>query len=153
MELTFTNSGPNELSAYEETYASLARKILAYLSIPSEYIVEVNIVDDQEIQDINRSYRGFDKPTDVISFAFLDHIEREVTIRGDVPRMLGEILISYETAKRQAQAYGHSLDREMKFLFTHGMLHLLGYDHTSEQLEKEMFALQDKILDKENKNG
>jgi len=124
---------------------------MALLKITAEYIIEVNLVSDEEIQAINKAYRGKDAPTDVISFAFLDSIETEVAIKGDVPRLLGEIMISYETAERQATKYGHSMQREMKFLFAHGILHLLGYNHETIDQEKVMFALQDQILDQEKK--
>ena len=153
MEITFTNSGPASFAIYETEYASLADRILKFLKVSGEYLLEINIVNDEEIRTINKSYRGLDKPTDVISFAFLDNIKREVRIKGKVPRLLGEIIISFETAITQAEAYGHSLEREMKFLFTHGMLHLLGYDHQSPDDEAVMIALQKSILDKEKKNG
>ncbi|MDY0345132.1 MAG: rRNA maturation RNase YbeY [Bacilli bacterium] len=151
MEITFTNTGPSSFSDYETIYRNLALAIFAFLKNESDYVIEVNIVSDAEIQAINKAYRGKDVPTDIISFAFLDHIETEITIKGDVPRLLGEIMISYETAKRQAKAYAHSLQREMKFLFTHGILHLLGYNHETEEQEKIMFALQEQILDQEKK--
>ena len=64
-----------------------------------------------------------------------------------MPTELGDILISYETMLRQADDYGHSIEREMCFLFTHGLLHLLGYDHMEKDDEKEMFALQNEILE------
>jgi len=153
MEITFTNSGAPLFDRYEEVYNHLASEIFALLKVGSDYIVEVNLVDDAEIHSLNRLYRGIDHPTDVISFAFLDNVDKEIAIRGDVPRLLGEIMISYETAARQAEVYGHSLAREMKFLFAHGMLHLLGYDHVREEDEKAMFALQDKILEKETKTN
>jgi probable rRNA maturation factor len=151
MEITFTNSGPQTFKKYKSLYIKLAKDVFAYLKINANYVLEVNITDDAKIQEINRAYRGLDRPTDVISFAFLDNIVNEPPIIGEVPRLLGEIIISYETAIRQAEAYGHSLEREMKFLFTHGMLHLLGYDHQDADQEKIMFDLQDQILDKEKK--
>ncbi|MFA5421567.1 MAG: rRNA maturation RNase YbeY [Bacilli bacterium] len=153
MELTFTNSGPKSFDEYESLYAQLAKDILLRLKIKGQYVIEINIVSDDEIRAINKAYRGIDKPTDVISFAFLDDIKAEIRIQGDVPRLLGEIIISHETALRQAKAYGHPLEREMKFLLAHGMLHLLGYDHQSAEEERIMFALQDQILDKEKKHG
>lgn len=153
MEITFTNSGPKLFDSYEATYGELTNRILHFLKIKGDYIIEINIVDDAEMQIINKTYRGLDKPTDVISFAFLDDIKTEIRIKGSVPCLLGEIIISHETAKRQAETYGHSLMREMKFLFTHGMLHLLGYDHQDAEQEKIMFTLQDSILDQEKNNG
>jgi probable rRNA maturation factor len=151
MEISFTNTGPSSFDDYESAYRELAIAIFKYLKITSDYIVEVNLINDEEIQAINKAYRGKDAPTDVISFAFLDNIESEIAIKGDVPRLLGEIMISYETAARQAKNYGHSLEREMKFLFTHGILHLLGYNHETEEQEQVMFALQNQILEKEKK--
>lgn len=151
MEITFTNTGPTAFDDFESAYRDLAVAIFKYLKITSDYIIEVNLVGDEEIHAINKAYRGKDAPTDVISFAFLDNIDSEIAIKGDVPRLLGEIMISYETAKRQAENFGHSLQREMKFLFTHGILHLLGYNHETEEQERIMFALQDQILEKEKK--
>lgn len=151
MEITFTNTGPTAFDDFESAYRDLAVSIFKYLKITSNYIIEVNLVGDEEIHAINKAYRGKDAPTDVISFAFLDNIDSEIAIKGDVPRLLGEIMISYETAKRQAENFGHSLLREMKFLFTHGILHLLGYNHETEEQERIMFALQDQILEKEKK--
>lgn len=151
MEITFTNTGPTTFDDFESAYRDLAVSIFKCLKITSNYIIEVNLVGDEEIHAINKAYRGKDAPTDVISFAFLDNIDSEVAIKGDVPRLLGEIMISYETAKRQAENFGHSLQREMKFLFTHGILHLLGYNHETEEEERIMFALQDQILEKEKK--
>ena len=101
------------------------------------------IVDDNKIHEINRDYRQIDKSTDVISFAMEDNDQYYV---AGMPRSLGDIFISIDHAKTQAKDYGHSLKREMCFLFTHGLLHLLGYDHMNEDDEKEMFDLQKQIL-------
>lgn len=145
MELDFENLGPAQYSAYEEVFNDLMKKTLSFLSIKDNYIVDVTIIDNQEIHKINKEYRGVDRPTDVISFAFFDD-ENESLVKGDAPKSLGQILISYQKAEEQAKEYGHSLNREMSFLFVHGLLHLLGYDHMNEKDEKEMFKLQDDIL-------
>ena len=145
MELDFENLGPAQYSAYEEVFNDLMKKTLSFLSIKDNYIVDVTIIDNQEIHKINKEYRGVDRPTDVISFAFFDD-ENESLVKGDAPKSLGQILISYQKAEEQAKEYGHSLNRELSFLFVHGLLHLLGYDHMNEKDEKEMFKLQDDIL-------
>lgn len=145
MELDFENLGPAQYSAYEEVFNDLMKKTLSFLSVKDNYIVDVTIIDNQEIHKINKEYRGVDRPTDVISFAFFDD-ENESLVKGDAPKSLGQILISYQKAEEQAKEYGHSLNREMSFLFVHGLLHLLGYDHMNEKDEKEMFKLQDDIL-------
>ena len=104
-------------------------------------------MDNEFIHNINRDYRHIDRPTDVISFAFLDGDENKDKIfQSNAMVVLGEIYISFDKAREQALAYGHSLDRELKFLFVHGLLHLLGYDHMTKEDEKIMFALQDEIL-------
>ena len=106
-------------------------------------LFNVILVDNNYIHKINKEYRGIDKETDVISFALEDNEQYYV---AGMPRSLGDIFISYEHACQQAQEYGHSLKREMCFLMTHGLLHLLGYDHMNEDDEKEMLALQKDIL-------
>ena len=96
--------------------------------------ISVMLVNNAEIHELNLQHRNMDKPTDVLSFPMDDE-------------MLGDIVISMEQAKLQAENYGHSLEREVGFLTVHSMLHLFGYDHeTSEENEAEMFDLQDKIL-------
>ncbi|WOV85517.1 rRNA maturation RNase YbeY [Sporosarcina jeotgali] len=110
--------------------------------------LSVTFLDDSAIQQINRDYRGKDQATDVISFALEEEGEGEAAVIGadDIPRHLGDLLISVETAKRQAEEYGHSIERELGFLALHGFLHLLGYDHMTETDEKKMFGRQDEIL-------
>lgn len=103
----------------------------------------VIIIDNEKIHEINREYRGVDRPTDVITFALEDHKDIEFE---DI-RLLGDVYISIEKARSQAEEYGHSLKREISFLTIHGLLHLLGYDHMEEKEEKEMFKLQNEILD------
>ena len=146
MELDF-NSFDESLNGYQAIYEELLEKTLKHLSLSFDPFISVTIVNNDYIHDINRTYRHKDAPTDVISFAFLDdNPDREALLHSDKMVVLGEIYISSEKAKEQALAYGHSLDRELKFLFIHGLLHLLGYDHMKEEDEKVMFRLQDEIL-------
>ncbi|MDQ0430014.1 putative rRNA maturation factor [Planomicrobium stackebrandtii] len=109
--------------------------------------VSVTFVTNEMIRDINREYRGKDQPTDVISFAMEELGEGETAIIGSPePRMLGDIIISLDRTKEQAADYGHSFERELGFLAIHGFLHLLGYDHMTEEDEKKMFSRQEEIL-------
>lgn len=100
------------------------------------------ITDNKYIRKLNREYRNIDKETDVISFALKDSKD---IIDFDV---LGDIYISYDKAVDQAREYNHSLKREILFLITHGILHLLGYDHLTKEDEEKMFKKQDELLDK-----
>ena len=103
-------------------------------------------MDNEYIHKINKEYRGVDRPTDVISFA----LEDEPDIKLD-HRILGDIYISIDKAREQANEYGHSLKRELCFLTVHGVLHLLGYDHMKSKKDEEiMFSLQDEILESLN---
>ena len=108
--------------------------------------LSVIFVDNDEIQEINRTYRNIDRVTDVISFALEDNDEKLI---GD--RILGDIYLCIPRMKEQAKEYNHSEKRELSFLVCHGLLHLLGYDHVNnKEEEKVMFDLQDEILDSLN---
>lgn len=109
-------------------------------------IFSVIFVEDEEIHAMNRDYRGVDRVTDVISFAFEDNND---LVYNEI-RMLGDIYICIPQMKRQAESYDHSEKRELSFLAVHGLLHLLGYDHMNEEDEKVMFALQELILNEQN---
>ena len=102
----------------------------------------VILVNNEYIHDLNLNYRKVDRPTDVITFALEDGVE----IDYDSWRMLGDIYISIDKARSQAEEYGHSFLREFAFLTVHGFLHLLGYDHMTESDEKIMFKEQEDIL-------
>ena len=101
------------------------------------------IVDNKRIHDINKEYRNVDRETDVISFAMEDNMDVQYT---DF-RLLGDIYISIDKCYEQALEYGHSNVREICFLATHGILHLLGFDHMTTDDEKKMFSLQNELLD------
>lgn len=118
--------------------------------------VNLSFVDEKEIRTVNLQTRNVDRATDVLSFPTIDNPTRgkidanlhaaEIDPEtGLVP--LGDVLICRQVAKRQAEEYGHGLKRELCFLALHGLLHLLGYDHVSEDDEKQMTQLQKQILD------
>jgi probable rRNA maturation factor len=117
--------------------------------------VSLTFTNDEEIHQLNLEYRGIDRPTDVLSFAMQEDGKDELGIIFEVESedetdpisgMLGDIIISVDTAKAQSEEYGHSLEREIGFLFVHGFLHLIGYDHQDERSEAEMTAKQEAIL-------
>ena len=108
----------------------------------NDAIFNIIIVDDDTIHELNKTYRGKDSVTDVISFALEDD---ETFIKTDY-RVLGDIYICLNKAKSQAVEYGHSFLRELAFLTIHGLLHLLGYDHMEKDEEEVMFKLQEVIL-------
>ncbi|WP_295251284.1 rRNA maturation RNase YbeY [uncultured Catenibacterium sp.] len=143
IDFVFDNEVDNFENNYEQDFTAIIEQALKTLDIEDDVEVSCVLVDDERIHEINREYRHIDRSTDVISFAMEDN--DQFYVEG-MPRTLGDIFISVDHAKKQAEEYGHSLRREMCFLFTHGILHLLGYDHMTDEQEKEMFGLQDKIL-------
>jgi probable rRNA maturation factor len=104
----------------------------------------VTFVDEAAIQELNREYRGLDRPTDVLSFA---QEEGDPFLPPDAPRMLGDIIISVPTAIRQAEERGHEAVDELGLLLIHGFLHLLGEDHDTPAKKKQMWARQQALLD------
>lgn len=104
-------------------------------------ILSVVIVSNKEIQKLNKQWRQKDYPTDVLSFP----LDIDGAIEG-VPFEMGELVISAEKAEEQAEDYGHSFEREITFLFVHGCLHVLGFDHMNAKDEKDMFSRQKEIL-------
>lgn len=143
IDFVFDNEVDNFENNYEQDFTAIIEQALKILGIEDDVEVSCVLVDDERIHEINREYRHIDRSTDVISFAMEDN--DQFYVEG-MPRTLGDIFISVDHAKKQAEEYGHSLRREMCFLFTHGILHLLGYDHMTDEQEKEMFGLQDEIL-------
>lgn len=143
IDFVFDNEVENFKNNYEQDFTAIIEQALKTLGIEDDVEVSCVLVDDERIHEINREYRHIDRSTDVISFAMEDN--DQFYVEG-MPRTLGDIFISVDHAKKQAEEYGHSLRREMCFLFTHGILHLLGYDHMTDEQEKEMFGLQDQIL-------
>ena len=149
MELDFVNHTDLNFDYFEEKFNYFAKKIINKLSLIDNFYTEINIVDNEIIHSINRDYRGIDRPTDVISFAFNDEVEGEIKIVGNPINFLGEIYINHERAREQAKELNQSFEKEMCFLFVHGILHLLGYDHMNEKDEEIMFGLQRELFEGE----
>ncbi|MBF0936890.1 rRNA maturation RNase YbeY [Abiotrophia sp.] len=156
-------------SGQEKLLHEVIEAAAKYLNLPEGIELDLSIVSNEEIQVLNRDYRGLDKPTDVLSFALTEvtsefdvdfaHLdlteeaeetedleETEFEDEEAIPQHLGDIIISYPRAQEQAQDYGHSLDRELAFLAVHGFLHLNGYDHQTEEEAQEMFKIQEEVL-------
>ena len=144
MEITIINRTNQDVESFLTLFEKIAKGAEKELKIPNDYELSVTFVRSRTIHTINRDYRGIDRPTDVISFAIRDDMDEFIP---DEEKDLGDLFINIDYCRRQAREYGHSYEREMGFLFTHGMLHCLGYDHMKPEDEKVMFALQDQILD------
>lgn len=123
---------------------------LQEFQMPSE--ISIMLVDDSKIKEINKEQRNIDKATDVLSFPMVDMKDGEIiSNEGDFDLdenllLLGDIIISTDTAMKQAEEYGHSFEREMAFLVTHGVFHLLGFDHEVEEEERVMMGKQESVL-------
>jgi probable rRNA maturation factor len=141
------SSQPEEASFPEEivnTVRAAAEKVGALYDV-GEAEVSVTLTDNAHIHELNRTYRGIDRPTDVLSFALNESQEPEIS-GGPAVNVLGDLVISVERAREQAADYGHSVRREVAFLTVHGMLHLLGYDHMEESDREEMEAEQRYVM-------
>lgn len=143
MEITVLNRTNENLDLYSNLFEKISSSAEKLLKLDEDYEISVTFVRSRTIHTINRDYRGIDRPTDVISFAIQDDLEDFEEENKD----LGDIFINIDYARKQAKEYGHSYEREICFLFTHGLLHCLGYDHMEEKEAEVMFKLQDEILD------
>ncbi|MGX7358478.1 rRNA maturation RNase YbeY [Dolosigranulum pigrum] len=145
----------DEQQTLTDELTQMVQDVLAYaadyLELEENCAMSVIIVDNEEIQNINREYRQKDAVTDVISFALEESVVEDdfpaIQEVMDESRELGDIFVSFQRAQEQAVEYGHSFKRELGFLVVHGFLHLNGYDHMTDEEEAEMFDLQRDILD------
>lgn len=132
----------------ERLIEDCAREALAEEEIEEDAEVSVTFVDNGRIRELNAEFRGIDRETDVLSFPIGDEEGFEVDPDNDAI-ILGDIVISLEKAQEQAEEYSHSFKRELAFLITHSLFHLLGYDHVNgDEEEKIMFEKQEKVLEK-----
>ncbi len=112
---------------------------------PGLFEVSLTLTGDARVQDLNRDYRGQDRPTDVLSFALQEGQALPAAPPGQ-PVLLGDVVISLDTAERQAREAGRSLAGEVAWLISHGVLHLLGFDHPTPKARARMKALEDRVL-------
>ncbi|MDI9540471.1 MAG: rRNA maturation RNase YbeY [Bacillota bacterium] len=144
MELNVINKTKRKGYAnYRKDFEKIVLKAIDVLNLNENICLSVIFILDKRMQKINKQYRNVDKTTDVISFAINDYQDDSDYYEAE----LGDIFINVDAAIRQAEDYKHSQRREICFLFTHGLLHLCGFDHTSEDKEKEMIKYQRLILD------
>ncbi|EZP61953.1 rRNA maturation RNase YbeY [Exiguobacterium sp. RIT341] len=142
----------DENNRLTEEQRQLVESILIYTAEQEEVDpnseLSVNFVSNDEIQEINREWRGKDQATDVISFAMEELGEDEIDfgLLEDEPVVLGDLIISVERCREQAAEYGNHFERELGFLAVHGFLHLLGYDHIEKADEEIMTKRQEEIL-------
>ena len=132
---------------FESLIEACTRAALEEEEIEDDAEVSVTLTDNEHIRELNSEHRGINKETDVLSFPLGDENGFEVDPDTDAI-LLGDIVISLEKARSQAEEYGHSFRRECAFLVTHSLFHLLGYDHMTPEEETEMFSKQERVLEK-----
>ena len=135
-----------------ETMEKAAVKAVELEGLPEEVCqLSVTFVEPDEIHELNRDYRGVDRVTDVLSFPQYDPDDLTWYIENpdEMPEelMIGDVVICKAKAEEQALEFGHSLERELVYLFTHSVLHLLGYDHEDEEEKAVMRAREEEIMD------
>lgn len=157
MTVSIENEGGTAFDfKYRKLITDVVKTALMHENCPYEAAVEVVLTDNARIHEVNREFRKIDRPTDVLSFPMIDYAapacfdgfdEDETLFDPDTSELiLGDIMISVEKAKEQAEAYGHSLKREIGFLTAHSMLHLMGYDHETDEERLDMEKRQEEIL-------
>lgn len=137
MTLLIDNRSNYELSdEMKSVFEKVCMESLVYEEFDTDCEISLSLVNDEEIHEINKQFRNIDRPTDVLSFpqlTFEEGEEADVNENGEI--VLGDIIISVDKAKEQAEEFGHSMKREMAFLAVHSMLHLMGYDHMEKDEE------------------
>ena len=134
---------------HEQIVRKVLQEVARQFNLTDNTELSITFMDNSGIRELNRDYRGIDQATDVLSFAFDDDADSAGDIEfvsGAATHVLGDIIISTEMAGLQAAEYGHSLNREIGFLTLHGALHLLGFDHMTDEETKEMRGWEEKIL-------
>lgn len=147
-EITYLNLEEN--LTYEKTVKKVLDKCFEEEKLlDSKLIITITFTTPEEIKEINKKYRNIDKSTDVLSFPMFEKEEIEDKIKNKkflCEDVLGDIIISIEQVKKQAEEYGHSFERELSYMIVHGFYHLMGYDHIEEEDKKIMRPKEEKIL-------
>ena len=128
----------------EDLIHKVCDEVARVYGLTEEEEISVLLCDNTKIHEINREYRHIDRPTDVISFALNEGEGYEGD--GEESHLLGDMIISLERTEEQAQEYGHSFERELAYLTTHSCLHILGYDHMTDEDKAEMRAEEEHVL-------
>lgn len=144
---TDATRSPISLETWERWFQTWLEQLQPDVSDIPYYELSLRLSDDEEIQRLNAQYRQKDQPTDVLAFAALESAQplpQEAI--AELPLYLGDLVISVETAQQQAQDRGHSLTQELAWLASHGLLHLLGWDHPDEETLIRMLHQQENLL-------
>lgn len=148
-EITYLNL--EEDNKYEKTIERVINKCFEEENlVDSKLIITITLTTPEDIRKINKKYRKIDKATDVLSFPMFEKTELEEKIKNkdfSHEDVLGDIIISIEKVKEQAQEYGHSFERELSYMIVHGFYHLMGYDHIEEEDKKVMRPKEEKVLE------
>lgn len=147
-EITYLDIEENK--EYEKTIKKVIQKCFEEEGLSdSKLIMTITLTTPENIRKINKEYRNVDKATDVLSFPMFEKNELDEKIENKEfyhEDVLGDIIISIEKVKEQAEEYGHSFERELSYMLVHGFYHLMGYDHIEEKDKKEMRPKEEKIL-------
>lgn len=152
MQVAFFDETDNITAVQEQMLNEILDLAAEKLNLAANVEVSLVIVSDEKIHEINREYRSKDQVTDVISFALEDDgsdadLFDIAELAEDIPRLIGDIYISYPQTKRQAKTYEQPVNKELASLAVHGLLHLNGYDHQTQAEADEMFGLQTEIIE------
>ncbi len=144
----------NQIKEFEKEIRQCIRACLKQDKVNCDILeVYIKYTSNSEIQKINKEFRNIDKATDVLSFPMyekedlLEEIKSNILNSANIPITLGDIVISVEKIEEQAKEYGHSFKRELMYLTTHSMFHLLGYDHIEEEDKKIMRQNEDNVME------
>src|SRR5690606_20159653 len=140
-----TRRAPRSPAIERRAVLRMAHAMLTHLRLEASEL-SILLTDDRTIRDINREHRRKDKPTDVLSFPQNEFLEPMRPRRGSNLALLGDVIISLDTAARQARGRGRPLEDEVRFLLAHGLLHLLGYDHMTQPEKRQMTAITRKLV-------
>lgn len=147
-EITYLNLEENQ--TYEKTVEKVLHKCFGEEGLlDSKLIITITFTTPEDIRKINKKYRNIDKATDVLSFPMFEKDELDEKIKNKDflhEDVLGDIIISIEKVKEQAEEYGHTFERELSYMLVHGFYHLMGYDHIEEEDKKVMRPKEEKIL-------
>lgn len=137
-----------ELPEEEKLIKEVIETVLKEEGVIQDLEIYVTLTNNEKIHQTNKETRNVDRPTDVLSFPMFerDEVPMLKEINKEEPDILGDIIVSVEKVKEQSEEYGHSFERELAYLITHGMLHLLGYDHMIEEEKAQMRKREEEIL-------